>query len=189
MDKNSQDFTVLHNRLYGKVFSFVRLRIKDADEAKDIVQDVFLKAYNSWNNRPEEMPDENTARNFLYVMARQRMIDFWRSSRFKTRTELLNNNTDDTDLWESGDFDSLESTEPLPEDVFEQTENKALILELLNKLKKEDREILILRFLDELEYRELARIYKTGEDNVRQKVSRSLQKLKVVAQDKAAKSL
>jgi RNA polymerase sigma-70 factor (ECF subfamily) len=66
--------------------------------------------------------------------------------------------------------------------MFIQNENKNQVTDLLNKLKKEEREILVLRFLEELEYVELARIYKTSESNMRQKVSRSLQNLKKVAQ-------
>ena len=181
MRNNLENFTSLHNRLYGKVFSFVRMRFNDPEEVKDIVQDVFLKAYNSWKDSEQGIPDENTARNFLYIIARQRMIDIWRSARSRFQTDLYNKNEGDGEEKESGDFDAFASDEPLPEDVFQKTENKDLVLKLLNQLKKEEREILILRFLDELEYKELARIYKTSEDNVRQKVSRSLQNLKSVA--------
>lgn len=175
------EFTILHNRLYGKVFSFVRLRIKDKEEAKDIVQDVFLKAFKSWQEAKDGFPDENTARNFLYVIAKQRMIDLWRSSRFKLQTDLTNSRNDESWGEEDSDFDTLPGEELLPEDLFQESEKKEFALNLLNKLKKDEREILVLRFLEELEYKELARIYQTSEANIRQKVSRSLQNLKKVA--------
>ncbi len=179
MPMNTHDFTVLHNRLYGRVFSFVRLRISDKEEVKDIVQDVFLKAFKSW----EVLPDESTARNFLFVIARQKMIDVWRSGRKKYQTDLVSTNNDkDSDF--SPDFDSFESDQPLPEDIFIQGEKQKQISEFLNLLKKEERELLVLRFLEELEYVELARIYKTTEDNIRQKVSRALQNLRKVANKK-----
>lgn len=186
-DGASLNFTDLHNRLYGAVFSFVRLRIKDKEEVQDIVQDVFLKAYNSWTDSSSGIPDEKTAKNFLYIMARQRMIDIWRSSRSRFQTDLLNTNQESALGEDGGDFDALAGDEPLPEDLFVQNENKDLVVNLLNKLKKEEREILMLRFLDELEYKELARIYKTSEDNIRQKVSRSLQNLKKVANNNTNK--
>ena len=106
MRKENADFTDLHNRLYGKVFSFVRLRINDVEEVKDIVQDVFLKAYNSWVTNENGLPDENTARNFLYIIARQRMIDKWRSAKFRLQTDLAGKN-DDGEFEEWGDFDSF----------------------------------------------------------------------------------
>lgn len=180
MRNKRDDFTNLHNRLYGKVFSFVRLRINDPEEVKDIVQDVFLKAYNSWTNSKEEMPDENTARNFLYIIARQRMIDKWRSAKFRLQTDLTSKN-DDGELEDGGDFDSFAADDPLPEQVFEQNESRQEVLDLLNQLKSEERQLLILRFLEELEYKELSEIYKTSEENIRQRVSRGLQNLKKVA--------
>ena len=170
----TQNFANLHNRLYGKIFSFVRMRVKDKSDVEDIVQDVFLKAYNSWVSTPNGIPDESSAKNFLYIMARQRMIDMWRSAKNRFQTEAPNFGEEDY-------FDSLDSDEPLPEDVFVQNEKKDYVTGLLNKLKKEEREILMLRFLEEMEYKELAKIYKTSEDNIRQKVSRSLQNLKKVA--------
>jgi RNA polymerase sigma-70 factor (ECF subfamily) len=152
------------------------------DEVKDIVQDVFLKAYNSWVDDSAGIPDEKTARNYLYIIARQRMIDVWRSGRNKYQVDLFNKNYEDSYGEDgTGDFDLLESDMPLPEDIFLKNENKQKVTDLLNKLKQEDRELLVLRYLEELEYRELADIYKTSEDNLRQKVSRALTKLKGIA--------
>lgn len=182
MRKTNENFTDLHNRLYSKLFSFVRLRIKDPEEVKDIVQDTFLKAYSSWT----EIPDESSARNFLYIIARQRMIDIWRSAKHRLQTDLLNKNSDEgEDIWEMGEFDNLESDLPLPEDIFQESENKTYILGLLNQLKESEREILTLRFLQELEYSELAKIFKTSEESVRKKVSRSLENLRKVASKKS----
>jgi RNA polymerase sigma-70 factor (ECF subfamily) len=175
--RNSQnEFSDLHNRLYGKVFSFVKLRIRDSEEVKDIVQDVFMRAFKSW----DKIPDETSAKNFLYMVAKQRMIDIWRSSRFKSHSE--SSTLVDEEGGEESLFDHFESGEPLPEEVFEENEKKKHVLNLLNSLKESDREILILRYLEELEYKELASIYKTSEGNIRQKVSRSLQNLKKVVE-------
>jgi len=171
MRQEKHDFTILHNRLYGKVFSFVRLRINDLDEVKDIVQDVFLKAYNSWVDSKDGLPDENSAKNFLYIIARQRMIDKWRSAKFRLQDEL----------GEEDSFDDFTGDLPLPEETFEKSEQRQKVLHLLNQLKKEERELLILRFLEEMEYKELSAIYKTSEENIRQRVSRGLQNLKKVA--------
>ncbi len=183
MRKENADFTGLHNRLYGKVFSFVHLRINDVEEVKDIVQDVFLKAYNSWVTNGSGLPEENTARNFLYIIARQRMIDKWRSAKFRLQTDLVGKN-EEGEFEEWGDFDTFASDTPLPEESFQKTETRKEVLDLLNQLKENERELLILRFLEEMEYKELAEIYKTSEENIRQRVSRGLQNLKKVANKK-----
>lgn len=180
MRQNIENFSLLHNRLYGKVFSYVSLRVKNTDEVKDIVQDVFLKAYKSLS---EKEYNENAVKNYLFMIARQRMIDLWRSGRNRYYGELYNKGFDGEED-EQNNFDELEGDSPLPEEIFEDNEKKKYVLELLNKLKKSDREILILRFLEEMEYKELARVYKTSEENIRQKVSRSLQNLRKVAENK-----
>lgn len=180
MRSNMDEFSSLHNRLYGKVFSFVRLRINDVEEVKDIVQDVFLKAYNSWVVGHGGIPDENTARNFLYIIAKQRMIDKWRSAKFRLQTDIGSKDDDgDGEVW--SEFDNFASDSPMPEEVFKENEAREDLLKMLNQLKKEERELLILRFLEELEYKELSGIYKTSEENIRQRVSRGLQNLRKVA--------
>lgn len=180
MRERQVQFTDLHNRLYGKLFSFVNLRVRDKEEVKDIVSDVFLKAFSSFGNM-EQFPDETTARNYLFHIARQRMIDVWRSARHRLQTDLLNTkydslegNTDDHDQ----SFDELPSELPLPEEMFESDERREQAVLLLSSLNDLERELMVLRFLNELEYRELAEIYETTEDNIRQKVSRALQKLR-----------
>jgi RNA polymerase sigma factor (sigma-70 family) len=109
------------------------------------------------------------------------MIDKWRSAKFRLQTDIGSKDDDgDGEVW--SEFDNFASDSPMPEEVFKENEAKEDLLKMLNQLKKEEREILVLRFLEELEYVELARIYKTSESNMRQKVSRSLQNLKKVAQ-------
>jgi RNA polymerase sigma factor (sigma-70 family) len=102
--------------------------VRDKEEAKDIVQDVFLKAYSSWS----KVPDEATARNFLYVIARQRMIDLWRSAKHRLQGELSSKNGSDNLLAEylGEDFDSLSGDEKLPEDIFQDSENRQYVVEL-----------------------------------------------------------
>lgn len=168
----SLQFEELHNRLYGRVFSYVSLRIKDREEVTDLVQEVFLKAYRTWS----EIPEESTARQYLFVIARSKIIDYLRSARHRYMG-VLQNKVDEFGEYES-DFDSLKSEDPLPEEVFEKSENSKKILELLQVLNPLEREIINLRFMEELEYKELSEIYKTSEDNIRKKVSRALQKVK-----------
>ena len=56
-----------------------------------------------------------------------------------------------------------------------------------NSLKDSERQLLTLRFLQELEYKELSEIFKVSEDNIRQRVSRGLQNLRKVAEQEKNK--
>ena len=173
MEKNHHNFTALHKSLYGPVFNFISLRVRNKQEVEDLTQDVFLKAYNSWS----VIPDPQSAKNFLYYIARQRMIDLWKSA--KVRYEV------DT----QPDFEEFDQadTGPLPPDRFIENERKKFALEILNSLKPGDRDILYLRFLEEKEYKELAEILGITEEYARQKVSRALQAAKKVGEIKVDK--
>lgn len=168
MEKNHQNFTALYKNLYSPIFNFISLRVRNKQEVEDLTQDVFLKAYNSW----KVLPDENTAKNFLYYIARQRMIDLWKSAKKKYESD------GEINLEE---FDQVD-TEPLPEELFEKSERQKEALDLLNALKAGERDILYLRFIGEKDYEEIAEILKITSDYARQKVSRALQAAKKVAQ-------
>lgn len=161
MEKNHANFTALHKNLYQPLFHFVSLRVGNKEEAEDVVQDVFLKAYNSW----EVLPESATAKNFLYYIARQKLIDLWKSARFRYSSGK--------ELDES-DFDEVD-TGPLAIDLFEKGERKEEVKKILDSLKPGERDILYLRFLEEKSYEEISEVLKISEESARQKVKRALE--------------
>ncbi len=177
MSIDNQEFTSMHNRLYNRVYSYLSFRINDSEEVKDLVQEVFLKAFRTW----DVIPDEKVAMSYLYVIARSKSIDFFRSARHKYLGFLPGNSHDeftDTSPNDQNQFDSVKSDLPLPEDIFIKNENNKMVMEMLNILEPLERELVSLRFLSELEYSELSKIYNTTEDNVRKKISRALAKVR-----------
>jgi RNA polymerase sigma factor (sigma-70 family) len=167
MDKNHSNFTALYNSLYQPIYNFISMRVRNNDEVEDLVQDVFLKAYNYWKT----LPEKESAKNFLYHIAKQRMIDLWKSGRKKY--ELVGEMSVD-DLDQPG-------SDPLPEDIFEQSEKRQQAVNILNSLRPSDRDILYLRFMDEKEYSEISEILNISEDHARQKVSRALSAARKIA--------
>ncbi len=171
------EFTSMHNRLYNRVYSYLSFRINDKEEVKDLVQEVFLKAFRTW----KKVPDEKIAISYLYVIARSKSIDFFRSARHKYLGFLPGNSHDeftDTSSNIKDPFDLLPGTEPLPEDIFIKNENSLLAVKMLKILEPLERELVSLRFLEEMEYGELSKIYNTTEDNIRKKISRALAKVR-----------
>lgn len=170
MEKNHANFTALHRALYQPLFNFISLRVRNKEEVLDLIQDVFLKAYNSW----DKIPEPATAKNFLYYIARQRMIDLWKSARIRYQTDVSVSDTE---------FDEVD-TGPLPAELFEEGEKRGEVLKILNSLSPGDRDILYLRFLDEKEYSEISEVLKISEQYARQKVSRALEKARQVSINK-----
>jgi RNA polymerase sigma-70 factor (ECF subfamily) len=102
----------------------------------------------------------------LYRVARTGVIDLYRSR--SAQPQLMNEEMDVTDggAW----YEKLEI----------KIENEKLI-QALKKLKQEYQEIIILRFVDELELDEIAEITNKGSVAVRVTLHRALKKLKEIA--------
>jgi RNA polymerase sigma-70 factor (ECF subfamily) len=164
-------FSQMYHKFYHKIFGFVRMRINNFDDATDVVQDVFLTAYKTWS----ELPDENTSRNFLFIIARSKMIDFWRKAH--NRYEIKNLDSFLSEGEESF-WDNIKDENPIPEEIFEQNHNKQAALKMLEVLSDLEKEIVTLKYIEELSYGEISEILKISEENARQRVSRALKKIK-----------
>ena len=77
-------FEKLYWRYYPRLLSFIRGLVKDAGKAQDIAQDIFM---NLWNYR-ESLDPHLSVRNFLFVSARNRVINHFKSM-IRTRTVLM----------------------------------------------------------------------------------------------------
>jgi RNA polymerase sigma-70 factor (ECF subfamily) len=75
-------------------------------------------------------------------------------------------------------FDRVASSEPLPEEYFSENESKQEVLKMLEILSPQDRDLLISRYVDDMSYKELSRVYEVSEQSLRKRVERALQKIK-----------
>jgi RNA polymerase sigma-70 factor (ECF subfamily) len=166
MDAHSKQFTQIYTDFYKLVYYFVFQKIGSKEIAEDITQETFLTAYKSW----KEIPDKDSCRNFLYIIARNRMIDYWRSAHNKY--SVL------PEVKEEGEsfFDTFSASEKLQEDWFVETENSKKALQILNNLPEKDREILLVKFLQEMSYKEISSVYNISEESARKRVERALKK-------------
>lgn len=142
---------VLYTRQSGRVLSYALKRGLARDQAEDLLQIVFMQVY-----RKKHLYDAKySALAWVYVISRSELKDY-RNRELKNFAEL------------PSDLSQNEDLAP----IREETE------ELLGQLKDREQEILRLRYLDELEYAEIAAVLNESESNIRQIVSRSLKFLK-----------
>jgi RNA polymerase sigma-70 factor (ECF subfamily) len=130
-----------------------------------------LTAYKTWG----ELPDENTCRNFLYIIARSKMIDFWRKAHNKYEIKNLDSFVAEG---EESFWDNIKDENPIPEEIFEQNHNKQAALKMLDVLSDFEREIVTLKYIEEMSYEEISEILKISQENARQRVSRAIKKIK-----------
>ncbi|WP_413287793.1 RNA polymerase sigma factor [Bdellovibrio sp. HCB337] len=138
----------------NKVYNYALKRGLNGEQAQDVVQIVFLQIY---RKRTQYNP-KYAALAWVYVITRSELKDY------KLR-ELKN-------YEEFNDFVSQ------AEQMTPNIEKAQEVSGLLTDLGEKERQIIEDRYLNELEYEEIARKLNESESNVRQIVSRSLRFLR-----------
>ncbi len=160
--QDPEAFGQLYDVYVKQIYRFVYFKVSSREEAEDVTADVFLK---TWNYLRENKEVKSFS-GLLYRVARTSIIDLYRS---RAKEPLLLN--EETEVGDRGAWhEKLEI----------KIENEKLV-QALKKLKQEYQEIIILRFVDELEMDEIGEITGKGAIAVRVTLHRALKKLKEIA--------
>ena len=126
-----------------------------------MVNDVFLKILVSKNN----YRGDGIFRVWMFRIAHTTFVDNYNKNKKLKPQEIFTN--------------SPENAED-PEILHEEKENRQLIHKALLKLKKKEREVIVLSKLDGLKYREVAEILQCTEEAAKLRTFRALKNLKNV---------
>lgn len=143
-----------------KLLRFATQFLKDEDEAKDVVQDVFLKL---WQKRDELEKVENIEA-FAMKMTRNRCLDVIRA----TKTIPISAETDRK---------MKEETVDVHKHV-EFTESANQIKKLINQLPDLQRTVMYLRDIEQLSYDEIAETTELQLNAIRVNLSRARKKVR-----------
>ncbi len=146
--------------LSNKLLRFATQLLKDEDEARDIVQDIFLKL---WQKRDSLEQVENMEA-FAIRMTRNRCLDVFKSKKaIPTEDEKL----------------KLKSEEHknLQQEI-ELSETALIIRKLISKLPDIQRTVMHLRDIEQYEYEEIAQITDLNVNAIRVNLSRARKKVR-----------
>jgi RNA polymerase sigma-70 factor, ECF subfamily len=158
---NSRAFTELHDKYRRRLLAYCFRLLQDRGTAEDVVQVSFQKAYESLGTL--DKPD--LFFYWLFSIARNEVYGHIRKSRRNGSHCSIEENDD---LW----------NEETPHEELVKKETTEIVGLLLNQLKVEYREVLVLRQYDKLSYAEIAAI--TG-DSVSSVESRLFKARKALA--------
>ncbi len=68
---------LIWNEYHNKLHRFIQSRVTDASIAEDILQEVIIKVH----SRIDTLKDDNKIQNWLYQIARNTIIDYYRSQK------------------------------------------------------------------------------------------------------------
>jgi RNA polymerase sigma-70 factor (ECF subfamily) len=152
-------FERLVDRYRGPVVRLAYSLTHDADEAKDIAQDSFLRAYRRLG---EFRPDRPFSR-WLFVIARNASLDAIRRRRRAATLVLTTENAGE---------------EPGPEELALRNEEALRVHVALGALPPKYREVLELYYLSGLRYREIALVLEIPIGTVKTYISRAKRRLR-----------
>lgn len=133
-------------------YNFARFLSRDSDAAQDIVQEAFLRAYCNFETYRGGDP-----RAWLFAIVRNCCHAWRQQDRRKARFERHLGNDGDADL-DEGEGYQIASEEDSPEMATIRRSEQQRVRSVISQLPEAMREILVLRELEDLSYRQIAEI-------------------------------
>ncbi len=163
-DDANFDFEAVMERHYTEIFHYLRKQAADTEDAKDLTQDVFMKAFSKKHTYDSE---KASVRTWLYRIAHHTAVNHLRKAENAKRTE--------------GDPQSFVK-DAASEDILErliQDEDVSHIISLMRTcLNKKHFRIMNLYFFSELNVPEIAQTMAIPEKTVYNTINRSIKKIK-----------
>lgn len=142
--------------------------IQDLEEARDVVQDVFLKlSQHIATLEPERLGA------WLFTVCKNRALDFQRK-----HSRLL--------VMDCESFDQEPATTPRPGEEMESRETATELRRLIESLPTRQREAVTLKFISGLDYKEISEVMKTSIGNVGYLIHHGVQTLRTKWQEQEA---
>jgi len=148
MQIKEQTFLKEKDRLLG----FIRHRVSTLEEAEDILQDVFYQFVAGY----ETIESLDRVTSWLFSVARNKIIDRYRRDSVRPKKSDFTMTTGSEDGTPLTLQDILPDLGNTPEDVYLREAIWDAILEALDELPLEQREIFILNEIEEQSFREIA---------------------------------
>lgn len=167
----AEAFGHLYDLFLDKIYRFIFLKVSNKQEAEDLSQQVFMKAWEAIGRFEDEGVPFSS---WLYKIARNLVIDFYRT---RKASISLEENIDSEVLW-----DEIDAGEEIV-----RNHEKETILIALNDLTEDQKDVILLRYIEDLSYDEIAKITNKNQTALRILQYRGMKKLRVILEGKKNK--
>jgi len=154
-------FGLLYDHYIPQIYRFIYLKVTNREEAEDLTHQVFMKAWQNINNYEERGFQFSS---WLYQISRNQVIDFYRQKK---------------------QYLDLEAVDP--ELLVDQSKDRAhekleisKIQKSLNELTDEQKEVIIMHFINDISIKDIAKTLKKTEGAIRLLQHRAIDRLKKI---------
>ncbi len=154
-----ESYHKLYNALHRQLFGFIVSRTNNREDAKDILQDVFIDL---WRALPKfSYKSDKQFYSFVYTIIKRKLARYYNSN-----------------------IDTVEFDDDYISENYESVNNDTiLLLRLVRKLKPKYREVLELRYWSDLTFADIAKLLNTKETTVKVRHHRALKMLHVLTKE------
>jgi len=164
--RDTNAFAALYDEHLNTIYRFVSFKVGDATLAEDLTAEVFSKA---WENIDRFEWRDLPFQHWLLRVARNVVVDHWRANR-RSPTSL-------DGLYE------LANEEPSPDEIVVRDAEVARARGALKRLADDQREVLILRFIEGYSHADTAQVLRKSVVAVRKIQERALRALREVMRE------
>lgn len=164
--KDRKAFVHIYDLYLNDIYRFIYFKVSSREIAEDITSSTFLKTWDYIQN--EQLKDYKTLKSLLYVVARNLVIDHYRK-----KSQQLDVSYDN----ENSPIHVIDEKQNPAKDLDHQFDFK-IVEEGLSKLKDEYREVIMMRYINELSIGEIADVLGKSKGSVRVLAHRALNTLK-----------
>ena len=153
-----------HRRIYNICYRFAGT----SDGAQDLTQEVFIKMYRTLSSYDL---DKGAFMTWVTTITRNLLVDHFR----KTKQDRVTDSLDGAPSEHEDSMplsDQIQDKGPAPDAKVQSRETSETVHRALQKLSPELREAVILRDLQDLDYREIAGVLKVPEGTVKSRINR-----------------
>jgi len=164
-----QDFDALVQQHRPRIFRFLLASLRDRESAENLTQDCFVRAYQARDN----FRGASSVATWLVQIAVNLVRDHESSGRLKFWRRMLRTGADVTDL-----ADAVSDRELSPEMRASMHEQVQAVWSAARELPGKQRTVFLLRFVEEMEVREIAEATGMKEGTVKVHLFRALAKVR-----------
>ncbi|HMO78493.1 MAG TPA: RNA polymerase sigma factor [Candidatus Paceibacterota bacterium] len=167
--KESSAFGQIIERYEAKLRRYIsRLGVRNPDDATDVLQEIFIKAYVNLNSFDTSL----SFSSWIYRIAHNEAISWYRKQNVRPEGHLIIESDEVLNL--------LSSKQDGPELLFDRQINAAELNKALSKLEPKYLQVLLLRYFEEKEYSEISDILRLPIGSVGTLIARGKKQLQTV---------
>ncbi|MDQ0360716.1 RNA polymerase sigma factor [Breznakia pachnodae] len=179
VQKDIGQFELLYSQIVNKVYYWCYTVIGNETEAKDAAQEAMIRIY----KKIHTLKTPETFSSWMYILVRNVCYRYLEANRRQDKLYL-----DSNDFIENFELNVVDDRrDSIPNRAYDLKETKQLIVKLIKKLPKRQREVITLFYLEEMKINEIAEVLDYNAGSIRSRLHdgrKNLEQLIIEYQEK-----